>query len=107
MENLELIKTIISISSPAAITLMLWKSGLLSALASRLKKNGGADSSAESDKRLLELEEFRLKAETNHFHDLENLHKELTELKEKFGEYQVKMENRLARLEVKIFNGHK
>lgn len=70
----EILKSLL-VSSPLALTAyILWKSGVLGALASRLKKNG-------DDKRVTELESWREVAETNHFHDLEELKVDVRELK--------------------------
>lgn len=62
----EILKSLL-VSSPLALVVwILWRSGILGSLASRLKKNG-------EDKRIAHLEEWKEEAETNHFHDLEEL----------------------------------
>src|SRR3990167_6576707 len=79
----EILKSLL-VSSPLALVVwILWKSGLLGAFASRLKKNGDL---AREDKRVTELEAWRFKAETNHFHDLEELKTDVKEMKKDLSE---------------------
>src|SRR3990167_3025935 len=90
-----LIKTI---SWPGAIALMAflaYKSGLFGAVS---KKLANGKSSPESDTRIKDLEDFKVNAETNHFHDLNELKTEVKGLSEKLNE----IDKRLVRVETKL-----
>ena len=94
MEEAEIIKALL-ISSPfALIAFILWKSGVLGALASRLKKNGG-------DERINQLEQWKELAETNHFHDLDELKDEVREISKQIND----IDKRLAVVEARQSNG--
>lgn len=87
-------------TSPLAVAVIvvinyLHRSGILSALASRFKKNGGGD-----DKRVTDLENWKEVAETNHFNDLEDLKLDMKDLKKQVNE----MDKRLAVVEARQLN---
>ena len=97
----EQILSLISIISwPGAIALigfLAYKSGLFGAIS---KKWANGRSSPESDTRIKELEDFKLEAETNHFH-------QINELEKSFNDFRLDIEKRLTRIETHIFNGTK
>ena len=76
---------------------------LWAAWGSRLRKNG-------DDKRITELQNFKLDAEENHFHDLEGLKEDVGRIWQVISKVQNDVGNireRLAKLETKVFNGYK
>src|SRR3990167_1848901 len=95
----ETILSLISVISwPGAIALMAflaYKSGIFGAIS---KKLANGKSSPESDSRIKELEDFKLEAVNNHFHDLKELKNEAKGLSEKLNE----IDKRLVRVETKI-----
>ena len=98
----ELIKLIITAGSPIGVTLILWKSGVLGALASRWKKNG-------DDRRITELQDFKEEAENNHFHELNELKKDnekiwmsITSLRRDLSNFQSKVSEEVGYLKGKI-----
>lgn len=94
MNELTAITTVVT--WPAAIfgvTYFLHKSGVFTYLVS-----GRND-------RIEKLESFRIKAETNHFHDIEELKQQVFLLRRDFDDLRVAIENRLTRLETKV-NGN-
>ena len=100
MEDL-IFSLIETISWPGAVALVMflaYKSGLFGALS---KKLANGKSSPESDTRIKDLEDFKLEAETNHFHDLNELKSDMKELKNEI----VLIRERLVRLETKL-NGN-
>ena len=103
MTELELIKGFLTTSPIFGVVWLLYKSGVLGALASRLKKNG-------DEGRIGELETFRVEAETNHFHDIADIKNNMKELWRAANEQRKdigSIRERLVRLETKIFNGNK
>lgn len=63
--------------------------------------------------RIHELEGFKFAAETNHFHDLEDLKTDrrdvwdaIAEIRRDFKDFQLNIEGRLSRLEAKQNNNH-
>ena len=107
MTELELIKGFLTTSPIFGVVWILYKTGVLGALASRLKKNG-------DEGRIGELETFRVEAETNHFHDIEGIKRGQVELwkaidtiRRDLQNHELKEENRMTRLETKILNGNK
>lgn len=72
-------------------------------------RNGG-----EIEKRIRELEGFKINAKQNHFHDLEELKEDrrdvwnaINAIRKDLNTYQLNMEGRISRLEARIFNGQK
>ena len=97
----QILNLISAISWPGAIALMAflaYKSGLFGAVS---KKLANGKSSPESDSRIKELEDFKLDAETNHFHSLIELKNEVRGLSEKLNE----IDKRLVRVETRL-NGN-
>ena len=97
----QILSLISAISWPGAVALigfLVYKSGLFGVIS---KKFSSGNSSSESDKRLLELETFKVEAETNHFHDLNELKSEVKGLSEKLNE----IDKRLVRVETRL-NGN-
>jgi|SRR3990167_1765406 len=97
----ETILSLISVISwPGAIALMAflaYKSGVFGAIS---KKLANGKSSPESDTRIKDLEDFKLEAESNHFHQINELEKNL-------NDFKLDMEKRLTRIETHLFNGTK
>ena len=94
----QILSLISAISWPGAIALMAflaYKSGLFGAIS---KKLANGKSSPESDIRIKDLEDFKLEAETNHFHQINDLEKS-------FNEFRLDIEKRLTRIETHLFNG--
>ena len=77
------------------IVLLLYKSGIFGVIS---KKLANGKSSPESDSRIKDLEDFKVEAETNHFHQINNLEKS-------FIEFRLDMEKRLTKIETHLFNG--
>lgn len=71
-------------TSLAIIVFILWKSGLLGALANRWGSNGTYN-------RIRELEDFKELAESNHFHDLENARQDIKELRQNLYDLSIRM----------------
>ena len=102
----QILSLISAISWPGAIALigfLVYKSGLFGVISKKFSGTSGnsGNSSSESDKRLLELETFKVEAETNHFHDLNELKSEVKGLSEKLNE----IDKRLVRVETRL-NGN-
>lgn len=89
----EIIKLLLVSSPLALVAYILWRSGVLGALASRLRKNG-------EDNRVTQLEEWKEIAETNHFHDLEELKTDVRDLKKSV----VDIDKRLVAVETRQAN---
>ena len=88
------------------VAFILWKSGVLTALAKRI--SGKTEPSEETDARMSNLESFRYNAESNHFHDLENLKEDMREVKASMNQlygHITDTRERVIRLEVKV-NGN-
>lgn len=105
MTDLELIQKLGTIGGLAAIAWAMRP--LWSAFAERIKPNGNA-----VEQRLRKLEVFKEGAETNHFHDIEELNADRREVwtainatRKDLNAFQLSMEGRISRLEAKISNG--
>ena len=83
--------------SAALMAFFAYKSGIFGAIS---KKLANGKSSPESDERIGELEKFKVEAETNHFHSL-------NELENSFNSFRLDIEKRLTRIETHLFNGKK
>jgi len=102
-----ILKILSTFGWPAALGLAFWAMRpIWAALASRIMKRS-------DDNSITELLEFKMKAETNHFHDIEDLKREADDLKRDarevrrdFENFRTEIAGRLARLEAKITNGH-
>src|SRR3990167_8261181 len=90
-----LIKTISWPGAIALIGFLAYKSGVFGAVS---KKLANGRSSPESDSRIKELEDFKLDAENNHFHDLNELKNEVKGLSEKLNE----IDKRVVRIETRL-----
>ena len=94
----QILSLISAISWPGTVALLgflAYKSGLFGVIS----KNWTNDkSSPESDTRIKDLEDFKLEAETNHFHQINDLEKS-------FNEFRLDIEKRLTRIETHLFNG--
>ena len=80
----------LSILSPLVTIFVLWKVGVIG------KKNGNGSAYSQ---RIQELEEFKVQAEENHFHSLDNLQQSVDKLWEEFNNFRVHVENRITKLE--------
>ena len=96
MENLLTLASVLSWPGAIAVSIIvLYKGGVVTAIASWIKKT-------TPDGRLDNLEAFKFKAETNHFHDLENVMKELTALEDKVERFHAEIYQRIAIVETKV-----
>ena len=99
----ELILLLKTISWPGAIALLFWSlRPVWVALANKISGGRFGD-----EDRINNLEEFRAMAENNHFHELKDLSVAFEKLRVDFDNYRVAMENRLTKVEARVFNGHK
>ena len=105
-EVISIIKAALTTSPLLGVAFIMWKSGLLTALAKKIE--GKQKPNGEVDDRMSALEAFRLKAETNHFHDLTNVMEDIKEIKGHMHEIRNEHKDtreRLIRVEVKV-NGN-
>jgi len=93
-----LIKTISWPGTIALIGFLAYKSGIFGVIS---KKLANGKSSPESDSRIKELEDFKVDAEENHFHSLNELKNEVKGLNEKLNE----IDKRVVRIETRL-NGN-
>lgn len=95
-ELFSIIKPLIA-TSPLAITVyILYKSGVLGALSSRIRKN----SDNQNNKQVKNLEDWKQWVEKNHFHDLEDLKEDVRDIKKQINE----IDKRVAVVESRINN---
>lgn len=78
-ETVSIINAALTTSPLLGVAFVLWKSGLLDALVKRLTDKSAPDGNVGT--RVHALEEFQMKAETNHFHDLANVMEDIREIK--------------------------
>ena len=80
---------------------------MLDAMTKRLLGIGNTNNNEE---RMQGLEQFMKKAETNHFHDLENMKEDMKEVKtniDRLQNHTIEIRERIIRIEVKVHgNGY-
>lgn len=107
-----LIKALPYISWPAAVTVMaLVGKPIWSAVGDWIRRKMTTVPPTALEARLNELELFKVSAENNHWHDLDDLKEDRTliwnaiqQIRTDFSNYKVSIENRLTRLESAINN---
>lgn len=105
------INAAITTSPLLGIVFILWKAGVLEAVAKKIRGNANDHAYTISTsilKRLKNLESFKHLAETNHFHDLDNVMEEIKEMRRDMKTTDVAISNikeRVAIIETKIEAG--
>lgn len=103
MNEQQIIELVKNLSLPGAFTVvcyLFFKSPLASAVADWIRSKVVAVAIGP-EKRLKDLEAFQFSAETNHFHDLENVMQGQVDLRKDFDNFRVMVERRFTVLETK------
>lgn len=108
--ELDIIKQLSTIGGLAVIAWALRP--LWSAIADWIRSVQGETGLLE--KRIKDLEGFKANTKQNHFHDLEELKEDrrdvwnaISAIRKDLSSFQLSMENRLTKLETRVFNGQK